>query len=183
VTSPHTRKLRVLYSNGCARHVSWHLLHCCLRALPSNGWSLQTHLPATGLSATILIQLLILWISSMVLTAGWLDSDDINYEGCSGSKLLAPSFLPSFLPTPRRYSSGCALASWTISLLSSMRWLMAVSVRDTFLSRSFSCHAALPCWLNRLKVQLQNHHEYKYHWCRFPFNPSIWGWLSGFWTI
>jgi hypothetical protein len=38
-----------------------------------------------------------------------------------------------FLPSARRYSSGWALASWTISLHSSIRSLTAASVRDTFL--------------------------------------------------
>jgi hypothetical protein len=38
VTSPRTRMLRALRSSGCTRHVSWHLLYCCLRALSSNGY-------------------------------------------------------------------------------------------------------------------------------------------------
>jgi hypothetical protein len=53
VTSPRTRKLRALHSNGCTRHVSWHLLHCCVQASPSHGWCLQSHLLATSLYATI----------------------------------------------------------------------------------------------------------------------------------
>jgi hypothetical protein len=53
---------------------------------------------------------------------------------------VPPKRLSNFnglLPSPRRCSSGWGLASWTMSLHSSMRWLTAVLVRDTFLSRSF----------------------------------------------
>jgi hypothetical protein len=57
VTSPRTRMLRALHSNDCTRHVSWHLLHCCVRPLPSNGWCLQRHFLAMGLYATIYIYL------------------------------------------------------------------------------------------------------------------------------
>jgi hypothetical protein len=54
VTSPRTRMLRVLHSHDCTRHVSGQLLYCCVWALPSNGWYLQSHLLATRLHATIL---------------------------------------------------------------------------------------------------------------------------------
>jgi hypothetical protein len=53
VTSPYTRTLRALHDNGCTRHVSWHLLYCCVGALPSNVWCLHSHLLVTGLYATI----------------------------------------------------------------------------------------------------------------------------------
>jgi hypothetical protein len=53
VTSQRTRMLRTLHSNGYTRHVSWHLLYCCMWALPSNGWCLPSHLLVTGLYATI----------------------------------------------------------------------------------------------------------------------------------
>jgi hypothetical protein len=48
--------LRTLHSNGCTRHVSWHLLCCFVRALPSNGWCLQSHILATGLYAIVCIK-------------------------------------------------------------------------------------------------------------------------------
>jgi hypothetical protein len=54
VASSRTRKLSVLHSNGCTRHVSWHVLHCCVQVSPSNCWCLQSHLPAMGLYVTIL---------------------------------------------------------------------------------------------------------------------------------
>jgi hypothetical protein len=38
VTWPRTRILRAPLSNGCTRHVSWHLLYCCVRTLLSDGW-------------------------------------------------------------------------------------------------------------------------------------------------
>jgi hypothetical protein len=53
VTSLRTRMLRALHNNGCTRHVSWHLLYCCLWALPSNGRCLQSNLLATGLYTKI----------------------------------------------------------------------------------------------------------------------------------
>jgi hypothetical protein len=53
VMSSRTRMVRALHSNGCTRHVSWHLLYCCLRVLPSNSWCLQSYLLATGLYATL----------------------------------------------------------------------------------------------------------------------------------
>jgi hypothetical protein len=37
VTSPRTISPNRSIAMGCTRHVSWHLLYCCLRALPSNG--------------------------------------------------------------------------------------------------------------------------------------------------
>jgi hypothetical protein len=54
VTSPRTRMLQALHSNGCTRHLSWHFLYCCMRALPSNGWCLRNHLLATGLYVRII---------------------------------------------------------------------------------------------------------------------------------
>jgi hypothetical protein len=54
VTLPHMHMLWALNSNGCMRHVSWHLLYFCLRPLPSNGWCFQNHFLATGLYATVL---------------------------------------------------------------------------------------------------------------------------------
>jgi hypothetical protein len=41
------------YIATAMRQVSWQLLCCCVRALPSNGWQLESHLLATGLYATI----------------------------------------------------------------------------------------------------------------------------------
>jgi hypothetical protein len=49
MTLPRKRVLLELHSNGCTRHISWHFLYCCVRALLSNGWYLQSHLLATGL--------------------------------------------------------------------------------------------------------------------------------------
>jgi hypothetical protein len=54
--SPRTRMLRQLHSNGCKHHVSWHILYCCLRALPSNGLCLQNHIWATSLYDTVWLQ-------------------------------------------------------------------------------------------------------------------------------
>jgi hypothetical protein len=53
VTSPCTHMLLALHSNGRVRQVSRHL-YCCMQALPSNGWCLQSHLLATRLYAILL---------------------------------------------------------------------------------------------------------------------------------
>jgi hypothetical protein len=42
-----------LLTNGCTRHVSWHLLYCCVRALPSNGWFSASTILALSKYATI----------------------------------------------------------------------------------------------------------------------------------
>jgi hypothetical protein len=62
----------------------------------------------------------------------------------NSNNLIKTTFLPSFLPLGAT-AQGELWPPEQYSLHSSMRWLMAVSVRDTFLTRSFSYHAALPC--------------------------------------
>jgi hypothetical protein len=52
VASLCKRMMRARHSNGCTRHILWHLF-CCVREPPSNGRCLQSHLLATGLYATI----------------------------------------------------------------------------------------------------------------------------------
>jgi hypothetical protein len=43
VTSSRMCILQALHNNGCMRHILWHLLCCCMWALPRNGWCLQSH--------------------------------------------------------------------------------------------------------------------------------------------